>query len=124
MSKLSKFLCFVVKKHINCSGTSHYAHVNNRQHPSAFIISSHKLSSTSVNQLTIEAVASSMDLLSTFSLNAYDHTTSRRVYVNVDPPDDLFKNGKPLQVFPSNKISTSKYNIFTFIPKNLYEQFR
>lgn len=26
--------------------------------------------------------------------------------------------------YPSNKISTTKYNIFTFIPKNLFEQFR
>lgn len=28
------------------------------------------------------------------------------------------------QVFPSNRTSTTKYNIFTFLPKNIFEQFR
>lgn len=26
--------------------------------------------------------------------------------------------------FPSNRITTTKYNVFTFLPKNLFEQFR
>lgn len=26
-------------------------------------------------------------------------------------------------MFDSNRISTSKYNVFSFIPKNLFEQF-
>lgn len=25
--------------------------------------------------------------------------------------------------FPNNRVSTSKYNVFTFLPKNLFEQF-
>lgn len=36
----------------------------------------------------------------------------RMVYANV--PDDAV---------PSNKISTSKYNVVTFLPMNLFEQF-
>ncbi|KAJ4752769.1 Phospholipid-transporting ATPase [Rhynchospora pubera] len=39
---------------------------------------------------------------------------SRVVYAN--EPDSLS--------FPSNNISTTKYNVFTFIPKSLFEQFR
>lgn len=28
------------------------------------------------------------------------------------------------RAFPSNATSTTKYNVFTFLPKNLFEQFR
>jgi hypothetical protein len=34
------------------------------------------------------------------------------------PADNLEKD------FPSNKISSTKYSLITFLPKNLYEQFR
>lgn len=30
----------------------------------------------------------------------------------------------PLSYFPSNSISTTKYNVFSFLPKSLFEQFR
>src|ERR1700733_10742326 len=50
---------------------------------------------------------------------------ARQVYVNEPlPPTQLDKHGRPKQKYVSNKVITSKYNIFTFIPKNLYEQFR
>lgn len=50
---------------------------------------------------------------------------ARQVFVNEPLPQaKLDKHGLPRQKYDSNKIITSKYNIFTFIPKNLYEQFR
>jgi phospholipid-translocating ATPase len=52
-------------------------------------------------------------------------TTKRRIVVNqsLKPPyvDDKLK---PKQKFPKNTIRTSKYTLLTFLPKNLYEQFR
>lgn len=50
---------------------------------------------------------------------------ARQVYVNEPLPQaKLDKNGNPKQKYVTNKVVTSKYNILTFIPKNLYEQFR
>jgi phospholipid-translocating ATPase len=50
---------------------------------------------------------------------------ARQVFVNEPLPQaKLDKHGRPKQKYSSNKITTSKYNIFTFVPKNLYEQFR
>ncbi|CAG8460212.1 3021_t:CDS:2 [Paraglomus occultum] len=49
----------------------------------------------------------------------------RRVYVNTPlPPSEIDHNGDPIMYFVPNKIRTAKYTIFTFLPKNLYEQFR
>ncbi|RDX49470.1 phospholipid-transporting ATPase 1 [Lentinus brumalis] len=49
----------------------------------------------------------------------------RNVYVNVAlPMDELDHNGEPITRYARNKVRTSKYTIITFIPKNLYEQFR
>jgi len=48
----------------------------------------------------------------------------RSIYVNEPLPESLKDKGRPLQTFVSNKVTTSKYTLFTFIPKNLYEQFR
>ncbi|RKO94826.1 hypothetical protein BDK51DRAFT_24179, partial [Blyttiomyces helicus] len=65
-------------------------------------------------------------LRSTASINATsDRSPSRSVYIN-DPPDAYHFNslGEPLQTFPPNGITTSKYNLMTFVPKNLWEQFR
>ncbi|CAG8468983.1 14292_t:CDS:2 [Funneliformis caledonium] len=50
---------------------------------------------------------------------------ARQVFVNEPlPAAKLDKHGRPKQLYVTNKVITSKYNIFTFIPKNLYEQFR
>ncbi|KAI8375650.1 hypothetical protein EDC96DRAFT_541090 [Choanephora cucurbitarum] len=50
---------------------------------------------------------------------------SRRVFVNLPLPDyELDNKGRPLQKYASNRIRTSKYTILTFVPKNLFEQFR
>ena len=38
-------------------------------------------------------------------------------------PLDKLKKSIKKQEFPENKISTSKYNVLTFLPKNLWEQF-
>ncbi|KAJ3155433.1 hypothetical protein HDU86_004337 [Geranomyces michiganensis] len=50
----------------------------------------------------------------------------QRVFVNVPVPaavafDD---RGRPTQYFPTNAVYTSKYTLLTFLPKNLFEQFR
>ncbi|KAG8707365.1 hypothetical protein FRC09_001867 [Ceratobasidium sp. 395] len=49
----------------------------------------------------------------------------RMVYVNLPLPDSETKsNGDPVVRYERNKVRTSKYTIITFIPKNLYDQFR
>ncbi|KAJ3065340.1 hypothetical protein HDU98_011284 [Podochytrium sp. JEL0797] len=50
--------------------------------------------------------------------------SNRKIYVNEDPPN--LDNGEItlLQSFPSNTIATSKYTVISFLPKNLFEQFR
>ncbi|CAG8477212.1 195_t:CDS:10 [Ambispora gerdemannii] len=49
----------------------------------------------------------------------------RRVFVNLPLPRDLLdRSGEPRVRYVSNKIITSKYTPITFIPKNLFEQFR
>ncbi|KAJ3214767.1 hypothetical protein HDU67_001212 [Dinochytrium kinnereticum] len=58
------------------------------------------------------------------SPNAAKERPPRKVFVNIEPSEDLFKGGKPVQSFPPNSIRTTKYTVFTFIFKNLYEQFR
>ncbi|CAG8650823.1 4747_t:CDS:10 [Gigaspora margarita] len=45
----------------------------------------------------------------------------RQVFANIPIPDD---KGQAKGKYVSNKIITSKYNIWTFLPKNLFEQFR
>jgi len=50
---------------------------------------------------------------------------SRRVFVNIPPPAAyLDSNGMPKATFGSNRINTAKYTTLTFLPKNLFEQFR
>ncbi|KAF9149053.1 hypothetical protein BG015_009164 [Linnemannia schmuckeri] len=50
---------------------------------------------------------------------------SRRVFVNIPPPPQyLDNNGLPKLSFGSNRINTAKYTALTFLPKNLFEQFR
>ncbi len=49
----------------------------------------------------------------------------RRVFVNMPLPDSyLDLAGFPTVEYPGNKIRTSKYTPWTFIPKFLFEQFR
>lgn len=49
----------------------------------------------------------------------------RTIYINIRPPKDKFNHKGAYTVrYVSNEIHTTKYNIFTFIPKNLFEQFR
>ncbi|OCB86698.1 phospholipid-translocating P-type ATPase [Sanghuangporus baumii] len=51
----------------------------------------------------------------------------RTVYINEDLPPDYFDHKgriKKEHVFTSNQVITSKYNIVTFLPRNLLEQFR
>ncbi|OBZ77329.1 Phospholipid-transporting ATPase DNF1 [Grifola frondosa] len=58
---------------------------------------------------------------------AVPHATGvrRNVYVNYPLPlDEVNDHGEPMVRYVRNKVRTSKYTIITFIPKNLYEQFR
>ncbi|KAF9465973.1 phospholipid-transporting ATPase 1 [Collybia nuda] len=49
----------------------------------------------------------------------------RNVYVNYSPSAmEVDHDGEPLARYVRNKVRTTKYTILTFIPKNLYEQFR
>ncbi|KAF9572155.1 hypothetical protein EC968_010241 [Mortierella alpina] len=50
---------------------------------------------------------------------------SRRVFINLPPPAQyLDKSGAPKLSYGSNRINTAKYTTLTFLPKNLFEQFR
>ncbi|CAI2167189.1 19988_t:CDS:2 [Funneliformis geosporum] len=49
----------------------------------------------------------------------------RRINVNTPlPQTDLDQYGEPKARYAANKIRTSKYTLLTFLPKNLFEQFR
>ncbi|KXS16560.1 phospholipid-translocating P-type ATPase [Gonapodya prolifera JEL478] len=49
----------------------------------------------------------------------------RRIHVNVPlPKDHVDARGNPLRSWTTNKVKTSKYSLLTFLPKNLFEQFR
>ncbi|CAE7072861.1 unnamed protein product [Rhizoctonia solani] len=49
----------------------------------------------------------------------------RTVFVNQPlPQSETRSNGDPIVRYARNKVRTSKYTIVTFVPKNLYEQFR
>ncbi|WRT67856.1 uncharacterized protein IL334_004830 [Kwoniella shivajii] len=49
----------------------------------------------------------------------------RSVYVNIPLPSNLMnKKGDPIIRYVRNKVRTSKYTLITFLPKNLFEQFR
>ncbi|RUS20286.1 hypothetical protein BC937DRAFT_95535 [Endogone sp. FLAS-F59071] len=49
----------------------------------------------------------------------------RRVYVNQEIPSaELDEYGYPLARYASNRIQTAKYTVISFLPKNLFEQFR
>ncbi|CAG8488568.1 5169_t:CDS:10, partial [Diversispora eburnea] len=54
-------------------------------------------------------------------------TTGKRriVYANLPlPQDKIDGKGRPNIKYVSNKIVTAKYTLWTFVPKNLFEQFR
>jgi len=51
----------------------------------------------------------------------------RTLYINENLPQSYFDaKGKVKRehVYPSNQVITSKYNLITFLPRNLLEQFR
>ncbi|KAG6844765.1 hypothetical protein H0H87_003988 [Tephrocybe sp. NHM501043] len=49
----------------------------------------------------------------------------RNVYVNYPlSAMEVDQNGEPVVRYQRNKVRTTKYTILTFLPKNLYEQFR
>lgn len=51
-------------------------------------------------------------------------TGGRRVFVNLPLPTYITENKKKKHGYVTNRIRTSKYTLFTFVPKNLFEQFR
>jgi len=48
----------------------------------------------------------------------------RRVYMNIPIPANEVNATDPSQEYSSNAVITGKYSLLTFIPKNLFEQFR
>ncbi|KAH6588164.1 hypothetical protein BASA61_006069 [Batrachochytrium salamandrivorans] len=57
---------------------------------------------------------------------AVDHAPTRKIFTNIRPPAAMFlPTGESIQApFPSNEIRTSKYTVLSFLPHNLFEQFR
>ncbi|KAJ3275980.1 hypothetical protein HK104_003799, partial [Borealophlyctis nickersoniae] len=55
-----------------------------------------------------------------------DFTANRRVWINTPPQRPYIdeRTGRPTVTYKGNKIHTSKYTVLTFLPKNLFEQFR
>lgn len=52
-------------------------------------------------------------------------SSGRRVFVNLPLPEyELTSSNKAKNTYVTNKIRTSKYTIISFVPKNLFEQFR
>ncbi|KAF9346200.1 hypothetical protein BGX26_002317 [Mortierella sp. AD094] len=54
-------------------------------------------------------------------------TKRRRIFLNITPEtiaNDLDAPEVVLPRYPTNQVTTSKYDLFSFIPKNLFEQFR
>lgn len=48
----------------------------------------------------------------------------RNIYLNMPlPPSETNRQGEPLVRYPRNRVRTSRYNVVTFLPKFLYEQF-
>ena len=49
----------------------------------------------------------------------------RAIYVNLPlPAQSITSSGEPTIRYVRNKVRTAKYTIITFLPKNLFEQFR
>lgn len=52
-------------------------------------------------------------------------TLERQIYVNIPlPKHALAPNGQALTTYADNTVTTAKYSLMTFIPKNIFEQFR
>ncbi|KAF8967406.1 hypothetical protein BGZ46_000170 [Entomortierella lignicola] len=54
-------------------------------------------------------------------------TKRRRIFLNITPEtiaNDLDAPEVIVPRYPTNKVTTSKYDLFSFVPKNLFEQFR
>lgn len=48
----------------------------------------------------------------------------RNIYLNMPlPSSDLNRSGEPRTMYPRNRVQTSKYNVVTFLPRFLFEQF-
>lgn len=57
--------------------------------------------------------------------DAVDTAPSRTVYFNVPlPASARDEEGVPLAQYPRNKIRTAKYTALSFVPKDIYYQFR
>lgn len=68
-----------------------------------------------------------LDIAQLFSNKRKPSADPRTVYVNQPLPDDsLDHKGRlhPKHVFATSQVLTSKYTVFTFLPRNLLEQFR
>ncbi|THH32200.1 hypothetical protein EUX98_g2001 [Antrodiella citrinella] len=82
--------------------------------------------STKKRPQTAKSEESTADTVEVAATTAPPITGLRRnIYVNMPlPGDERAADGEPVVRYVRNKVRTSKYTILTFIPKNLYEQFR
>ena len=58
------------------------------------------------------------------SVRLKNNARLRTIYVNNKKPTDYDNSVDMALKYKSNRIITSKYNFVTFLPKNLYEQFK
>ena len=49
---------------------------------------------------------------------------NRILFVGNNVPEDAIEEEDKVRVFPDNEIKSSKYTVWNFVPKNLFEQFR
>ncbi len=85
-----------------------------------------KAASTSPRAAAFKRFTASMNPATLFQRKATP-AVPRTIYINTPlDPGMLDKKGRPRKetVYPTNQNVTSKYTILTFLPRNLFEQFR
>lgn len=86
--------------------------------PASHRSSSHRSSSINLNKPSLKRTQTTVKLRKIGS-------DGRRVFVNLPLPSYyLTSKGTAVYTYVTNKIRTSKYTVISFIPKNLFEQFR
>ncbi|KAJ3225401.1 hypothetical protein HK099_006859 [Clydaea vesicula] len=62
--------------------------------------------------------------MNTIECDDQEDANSNIIYINCSPKSNHSQTSRNNSIFKSNKVYTSKYTFWSFLPKNLYEQFR
>ncbi|EIW73502.1 hypothetical protein TREMEDRAFT_26850 [Tremella mesenterica DSM 1558] len=82
-------------------------------------------STTPLNPIKEESNHTKTNVINSLKERKHKIPQRRTVYVNLPLPQHLVNSiGDPIIRYVRNKVRTSKYTIVTFLPKNLFEQFR